>query len=47
MEEATEIYFLMSGQVTIGFKINQKEVQVLMSSYLFIGGFEVTFNKRS
>jgi len=47
MEEVSEIYVIMRGEVKIGFRINQKQSYALKGDDMLFGAYNITFNKRS
>jgi len=47
MEEVSEIYVLIKGEVKIGFRINHRQSFALKGDDMFFGAYNVTYNKRS
>jgi hypothetical protein len=47
MEEVSEIYIILKGEIKIGFRLNHLQNFVLKGDDMFFGAYNVTFNKRS
>lgn len=47
MEEVSEIFIMMRGEVKIGFRLNHRQSYALKGDDMLFGAYNMTFNKRS
>lgn len=47
MEEVSEIFIMMRGEIKIGFRLNHRQSFALKGDDMLFGAYNMTFNKRS